>query len=110
MAQEDAQYHLDMVWVVQLTYLLLGASPSLLSLSTLSGSLGAIPNTGKKNFVLVAPWVDQDVHQLIQHQQNPGFGTEAQTHRWYRFSTDQIQTPTNPTDSTDSTDLQTLQM
>ncbi|KAI6111099.1 hypothetical protein F5141DRAFT_1274433 [Pisolithus sp. B1] len=33
-----------------------------------------------------------------EHQQNPGFGTEAQTHRWYRFSTDQVQTPTDPTD------------
>ncbi|KAI6136323.1 hypothetical protein F5141DRAFT_1208688 [Pisolithus sp. B1] len=41
---------------------------------------------------------------MRQHQQNPGFGTEAQTHRWYRFSTDQAQTPTDPTDPTDSTD------
>ncbi|KAI6156343.1 hypothetical protein EDD17DRAFT_1512524 [Pisolithus thermaeus] len=25
-------------------------------------------------------------------------GEKAQTHRWYRFSTDQVQTPTDPTD------------
>ncbi|KAI6094588.1 hypothetical protein EDD16DRAFT_1721535 [Pisolithus croceorrhizus] len=50
------------------------------------------------------------VVKILLHQQNPGFGTEAQTHRWYRFSTDQVQTPTDSTDSTDSTDPQTPQM
>ncbi|KAI6137272.1 hypothetical protein F5141DRAFT_1209598 [Pisolithus sp. B1] len=51
-----------------------------------------------------APSKIQGLTQQSLHQQNPGFGTEAQTHRWYRFFTDQVQTPTDPTDPTDSTD------
>ncbi|KAI6095872.1 hypothetical protein EDD16DRAFT_1528359 [Pisolithus croceorrhizus] len=58
------------------------------------GLYGELVPSGRENLVLNDSNVVQfTIGREWDISKNPGFGTEAQTHRWYRFSTDQTRTP-----------------